>query len=89
MLFTLHGFENVFIIQFFFAQYAGNLVNVAIPRPRPDGELCPGVGKVCSFYLFWKFSSLLPLVIFIIFCLLFVCVSASGNNGVIHAVNLT
>jgi hypothetical protein len=52
MLFTLHGFENVFIIQFFFAQYAGNLVNVVIPRPRPDGELCPGVGKVCSFDLF-------------------------------------
>ncbi|XP_058722044.1 splicing factor U2af large subunit B-like isoform X7 [Vicia villosa] len=23
----------------------GNLVNVVIPRPRPDGELCPGVGK--------------------------------------------
>ncbi|CAJ2638446.1 unnamed protein product [Trifolium pratense] len=28
----------------------GNLVNVVIPRPRPDGELCPGVGKVFLEY---------------------------------------
>ncbi|KAK9948648.1 hypothetical protein M0R45_004215 [Rubus argutus] len=25
----------------------GSLVNVIIPRPRPDGEPSPGVGKVC------------------------------------------
>ncbi|XP_030523827.1 splicing factor U2af large subunit B-like isoform X2 [Rhodamnia argentea] len=28
----------------------GNLVNVAIPRPRPDGEPSPGVGKVFLEY---------------------------------------
>ncbi|CAN4096459.1 unnamed protein product [Withania somnifera] len=28
----------------------GNLVNLVIPRPRPDGETTPGVGKVFLEY---------------------------------------
>ncbi|CAN4094470.1 unnamed protein product [Withania somnifera] len=28
----------------------GNLVNLVIPRPRPDGEATPGVGKVFLEY---------------------------------------
>ncbi|KAF8012469.1 hypothetical protein BT93_I0592 [Corymbia citriodora subsp. variegata] len=28
----------------------GNLVNLVIPRPRPDGEPSPGVGKVFMVY---------------------------------------
>lgn len=36
-------------------EFAGNLVNVVIPRPNPNGEPSPGVGKVsikmCIFLL--------------------------------------
>ena len=48
-----------------FSQSVGTLVNVVIPRPRPDGEPTPGVGKVCSADLFFlKFSlTFLPPVI--------------------------
>lgn len=30
--------------------FAGNLVNVAIPRPKPNGEPTPGLGKVFLEY---------------------------------------
>ena len=38
-----------------FVFLAGNLVNVVIPRPSPDGEQGPDVGKV-GIVLFFTFS---------------------------------
>lgn len=43
--------------------FAGNLVNVIIPRPGPNGEPVPGLGKVCRVdaVLVWGYLVLFKL----------------------------
>lgn len=47
----LHASFNLICSPFFKSNSlfpSGPLVNVVIPRPGPNGELGPGVGKVCN-----------------------------------------
>ena len=41
---TCHFFNGLFFVSLL--KFSGSLVNVIIPRPIPNGELIPGVGKV-------------------------------------------